>query len=91
MVSGKSGVLRIDPIMAEVELSLQADLADLPVLTLFGRKNDPYGWQHRFGHIFPRATAAGIAGGHHFPFDDDPDAYSAALCAWWEPKVARHS
>ena len=85
-----AGVLRIDPIMAEVELSLQAGLADLPVLTLFGRKNDPYGWQHRFGHIFPRATAAGIAGGHHFPFDDDPDAYSAAICAWWEQKVVRH-
>ena len=85
-----AGVLRIDPIMAEVELSLQAGLADLPVLTLFGRKNDPYGWQHRFGHIFPRATAAGIAGGHHFPFDDDPDAYSATICAWWEHKVVRH-
>jgi hypothetical protein len=34
--------------------------------------------------------AAGIAGGHHFPFDDDPDAYSAAICAWWAEKVAQH-
>jgi haloalkane dehalogenase len=83
-----AGVLRIDPIMADVELSLQASLADLPVLTLFGRKNDPYGWQHRFQHIFPGAAAVGIADGHHFPFNDDPDAYSAAISAWWAEKVA---
>jgi pimeloyl-ACP methyl ester carboxylesterase len=85
-----AGVLRIDPIMADVELALQTSLADLPVLTLFGRKNDPYGWQHRFQHIFPQAAAAGIADGHHFPFNDDPDAYSAAICAWWAEKVAQH-
>jgi haloalkane dehalogenase len=84
-----AGVLRIDPIMADVELALQTRLADLPVLTLFGRKNDPYGWQHRFGHIFPQAVAAGIADGHHFPFDDDPGAYGAAICAWWTVKVAQ--
>lgn len=28
--------------MASVERSLRAEFADLPVLTLFGRKNDPY-------------------------------------------------
>ena len=83
-----AGLLRIDPVMATVERSLATRLADLPVLTLFGRKNDPYGWQARFGQIFPRATAAGIADGHHFPFNDDPDAYSAEILAWWTEKVA---
>jgi pimeloyl-ACP methyl ester carboxylesterase len=81
-----AGVLRIDPVMAEVERSLRVALADLPVLTLFGRKNDRYGWQARFGQIFPQATA--IERGHHFPFDDDPDAYSGAICMWWAQKVA---
>ncbi len=85
-----AGVLRIDPIMADVELSLRASLVGLPVLTLFGRKNDPYGWQVRFQHIFPQAVAADIADGHHFPFDDDPGAYSAASCGWWAEKVAQH-
>jgi haloalkane dehalogenase len=85
-----AGVLEIDPVMAEVERRLQTRLADLPVLTLFGRKNDPYGWQDRFQQIFPGASAAGIADGHHFPFNDDPDAYSAAICAWWAEKVAQH-
>jgi haloalkane dehalogenase len=83
-----AGALRIDPIMAEVERSLRATLADLPVLTLFGRKNDRYDWQDRFQQIFPDATAAGISDGHHFPFNDDPDAYAAAISAWWAEKVA---
>jgi pimeloyl-ACP methyl ester carboxylesterase len=83
-----AGVLRIDPMMVEVERSLRTTLADLPVLTLFGRKNDPYGWQSRFAQIFPHATAVGIADGHHFPFNDDPDAYAAAISAWWAEKVA---
>jgi len=78
-----AGVLRIDPIMADVERSLRTTLADLPVLTLFGRKNDRYGWQDRFQQIFPDATAAGLADARHFPFNDDPDAYSAVITAWW--------
>ena len=83
-----AGVLRIDSLMAQLERSLQTRLADLPVLTLFGRKNDPYGWQSRFQQIFPHATATGIDDGHHFPFSDDPDAYGAALSTWWSQEVA---
>jgi haloalkane dehalogenase len=83
-----AGVLSIDPMMADVERSLAATLTGLPVLTLFGRKNDPYGWQNRFQQIFPSATAAVIPGGHHFPFNDDPDSYSAAICTWWADKAA---
>jgi pimeloyl-ACP methyl ester carboxylesterase len=83
-----AGVLRIDPMMAGVERSLPTVLADLPVLTIFGRKNDPYGWQSRFQQIFPGAAAVGIADGHHSPFNDDPDGYSAAIRAWWAAKVA---
>jgi len=86
-----AGALRIDPIMADVERGLRTTLADLPVLTLFGRKNDPYGWQNRFQQIFPNATAAGLADAHHFPFNDDPDAYSAAITAWWARVATQHS
>jgi pimeloyl-ACP methyl ester carboxylesterase len=83
-----AGALRVDPDLAEVERSLRTDLSCLPVLTLFGRKNDPYGWQARFGQIFPSATAVGLADGHHFPFNDDPRAYAGAICTWWDQKVA---
>jgi pimeloyl-ACP methyl ester carboxylesterase len=83
-----AGVLRIDPMMAAIERSLPATLGGLPVLTVFGRKNDRYGWQSRFQQIFAGATAVGVAGGHHFPFNDDPDGYSAAISTWWAGQVA---
>jgi len=83
-----AGAARIESVMAELEQSLRTGLTDLPVLTLFGRRNDPYGWQARFGQLFPQATAAVIADGNHFPFDDDPDAYAAAIRAWWARSVA---
>jgi hypothetical protein len=53
-------------------------LADLPVLTLFGCENDPYGCQGRFAQIFPYATAAGIADWHHFPVQRRPGAEKVA-------------
>jgi haloalkane dehalogenase len=84
-----AGVLRIDPLMAGVERSLPATLAGLPVLTVFGTRNDPYGWQDRFEQIFPGATAVRIADGRHFPFNDDPDGYSAAICDWWTARVTK--
>lgn len=31
----------------------------------------------------PGATAAAMAYGHRFPFSDDPDGYSNAICPWW--------
>ena len=73
----------VDTEMAGVEQRLGATFADRPVLTLFGARNDPYGWQARFQRIFPTATAVQIPDGHHFPFADDPDGYAAALAAWW--------
>jgi hypothetical protein len=84
-----AGVRDIDPVVAGVERSLRMMLADLPVLTLFGRKNDRYGWQNRFQQIFPCATVAGIDHGRHFPFNHDPDAHSTAICAWWAEKVGQ--
>jgi pimeloyl-ACP methyl ester carboxylesterase len=82
-----AGVLRIDPLMAELERELKAKLSSLPVLTLFGRKNDPYHWQQRFAEVFRNVTAVGIDKGKHFPFNDDPAAYSAAIARWWMEKV----
>jgi haloalkane dehalogenase len=83
-----AGVLRIDPMMAAIGRSLPVTLGGLPVLTVFGRRNDPYGWQDRFQQIFPGATAAAITDGHHFPFSDDPDGYSTAISTWWAGQVA---
>jgi pimeloyl-ACP methyl ester carboxylesterase len=82
-----AGVLAIDPLMSEIERSLKSRLGDVPVLTLFGSRNDPYAWQARFGRIFRNVTAVAIEDGHHFPFNDDPAAYSAAIRHWWGVSV----
>lgn len=84
-----AGVLHIEPLMLGLEQQLRTKLGDVPVLTIFGRKNDPYGWQQRFGQLFRNVTAVGIEDGRHFPFNDDPDAYSAAITGWWADKVVR--
>ena len=81
-------VITIDPLMSQLERELKTKLADVPVLTLFGRKNDSMGWQQRFGMMFRHVTAVGIDNGHHFPFNDDPDRYSAAIRDWWTQNVA---
>jgi pimeloyl-ACP methyl ester carboxylesterase len=81
-------LLRIDPLMGELELELQTKLADIPVLTLFGCKDDRLGWQRRFGQMFRHVTAVRIEDGHHFPFNDDPDRYAAATGDWCQEKVA---
>ena len=82
-----ASAVAIDPLMADIERLLKTRLGTVPVLTLFGRKNDPYGWQERFAQIFQNVSAVGIERGHHFPFNDDPDAYSAAIRRWWAEKV----
>jgi pimeloyl-ACP methyl ester carboxylesterase len=46
------------------------------------------GWQQRFGLMFRNVTAVRIEDGHHFPFNDDPDRYAAAIGDWWAKRVA---
>jgi len=78
-----ASVGRIDPLMSQLERLLKTTLLDLPVLTLFGRKNDGYGWQERFGRTFLNVTAVGLTDGNRFPFNDDPDWYATAISDWW--------
>jgi pimeloyl-ACP methyl ester carboxylesterase len=80
-------VADIDPLMREIETALQSKLNPLPVLTLFGRKNDRYGWQARFNRLFGNVTAAVIDDGHHFPFNDDPQFFSRSITEWWKTRV----
>jgi haloalkane dehalogenase len=78
----------VDALMSQLERLLQTRLADLPVLTVFGAKSDPYGWQERFGRTFRNVTAVRLADGHRFPFNDDPDRYATAISEWWQERVA---
>ena len=83
-----AGAGRADPLLARLERELPARLGDLPVLTLFGRRNDGFGWQARFGSLFQNVTPRAIEDGNHFPFCDDPDRFAAELRGWWRREVA---
>jgi pimeloyl-ACP methyl ester carboxylesterase len=83
-----AGAGRIDGLMHELEPQLETVFSELPVLTVFGRRNDPYGWQDRFGRMFGNVTAVGIDDGNHFPFCDDPEKFSRAITEWWRSSVA---
>src|SRR3989442_12999401 len=53
-------LIRIDPLMSELELELQTKLADVPVLTLFGCKDDPFGCHRRFGRMLRNLLSSQI-------------------------------
>jgi haloalkane dehalogenase len=49
------------------------------MMTIFGARNDPFGFQQRWKEMFPHATEHAVDGGHHFPMCDDPDLFARAL------------
>ncbi len=57
-------------------------LGDLPILTIFGERNDPFGFQERHHAIFPNHHGIVVAKGNHFPMMDDPDLFATTLHRW---------
>jgi haloalkane dehalogenase len=50
--------------------------ADRPVLTTFGEKNDPFGFQNRIASMFTDHQAVVVEGGNHFPMCDAPELFT---------------
>ncbi|HEX6300861.1 MAG TPA: alpha/beta fold hydrolase [Acidimicrobiia bacterium] len=63
-------------------------LADLPLVTIFGERNDPGHFQERWLQLFPVATRVVVPGGYHFPMCDDPDLFAATIVAHSENGTA---
>ncbi len=71
------------------ELGLVGErLADRPVLTIFGEKNDPFGFQQRLATIFPDHNGVVVEKGNHFPMCDDPDLFAEQVRRWHTSAVA---
>jgi haloalkane dehalogenase len=70
--------------LAGIEQALNTSLNHLPVLTVFGQRNDPFGFQPEFERIFPDTTSVVVPGGYHFPMCDDPDGFATAVIGWHE-------
>ena len=74
--------------LLDVEGALGSVLADKPVLTIFGEKNDPFGFQEKFRDYFHHVVEMVIPDGNHFPMADDPMGVANRIRAWHRSKIA---
>jgi haloalkane dehalogenase len=78
-----------DPVFTDEAADLAAGpLNALPVLTIFGEKNDPFGFQRRHAATFPDHEGHIVETGNHFPMMDAPDQFADWIRDWHARKVA---
>jgi pimeloyl-ACP methyl ester carboxylesterase len=75
----------------DVTQAVATTLNHLPVLTIFGERNDPFGFQGRHAATFPDHHGVVVRGGNHFPMMDDPDLFATSVRDWHAGRVARVS
>jgi pimeloyl-ACP methyl ester carboxylesterase len=80
--AGRSGAL-----YTRIHDALTGPFARLPLLTIFGERNDPFHFQPRWRELFPHAVQMVVAKGNHFPMCDDPDLVAQTIQAWHEAEV----
>ena len=76
-----------DEVYARAGRALKGPLAYAPVLTIFGERNDPFGFQKRWKQLFPDARPVVVTKGNHFPMCDAPDFVAEAIEAWYRECV----
>lgn len=79
---------RSDDLLSSIDAQAPAVLADRPGLTVFGEKNDPFGFQDRWHDAFPEWERLVIPKGNHFPMSDDPDLVATTVGDWFARRVA---
>jgi len=79
---------RCDDLYDGISRTLAGPLAHVPVLTIFGERNDPFGFQKRWKQLFPSARQVVVAKGNHFPMCDAPDLVANAIRDWHRKLVA---
>jgi len=72
-------------IYPELDAALTGPFRGLPLLTIFGERNDPFGFQLRWKAIFPEARQVVVPRGNHFPMCDDPDLVASTIRGWLAP------
>jgi pimeloyl-ACP methyl ester carboxylesterase len=71
-----------DEIYLEVTRALTGPFRRLPLLTIFGERNDPLGFQPQWKQLFPDSRQITIPKGNHFPMCDAPDLVTDTIRAW---------
>jgi pimeloyl-ACP methyl ester carboxylesterase len=77
-----------DSIYDEAMAALTGPFRALPLLTIFGERNDPLGFQPRWKQMFPDLRQVVIPKGNHFPMCDDPDLVADSIRSWHRHHVA---
>jgi haloalkane dehalogenase len=70
---------RADAVYAQAVRALNGAFRELPIVTIFGERNDPLGFQPRWQHLFPTVRQVVVANGNHFPMCDDPDLVAQTI------------
>jgi pimeloyl-ACP methyl ester carboxylesterase len=78
---------RCDGLYERVARALAGPFAQLPVLTIFGERNDPFGFQRRWKELFSDARQVVVANGNHFPMCDAPDLVAREIRDWYQARV----
>jgi pimeloyl-ACP methyl ester carboxylesterase len=76
------GLRREHTVVEKAEYALRHELSGLPLLTVFGSRNDPFGFTEQWKELFPRAEQHAIKGGNHYPMGDDPQLCAAIIHDW---------
>lgn len=79
---------RARSIYAQLDAALSGPFRRLPLLTIFGERNDPLKFQQRWKQLFEHARQEVVAKGNHFPMCDDPDLVASWILDWHRERVA---
>lgn len=70
------------------DAALRGVLAGLPLLTVFGERNDPFSFAQEWQRRFPDAVQHTVPGGNHFPMCDAPDEVATWIRDFHATRVA---
>ncbi len=79
---------RCERLYNKAQGALAGPLARMPLLTIFGERNDPFGFQKEWKRRFPDARQVVVSRGNHFPMCDAPEFVGRAIRSWYEECVA---
>ena len=74
--------LYCEHVYPSVARALSGSLARSPLLTIFGQRNDPFGFQARWANTFPHSQGLAVLKGNHFPMCDAPELCAQAIRQW---------
>jgi haloalkane dehalogenase len=77
-----------DALYEQLDRALTGPFRTLPLLTIFGERNDPLGFQPRWKQLFSDARQVVVSKGNHFPMCDNPDLVAASIREWHHERVA---